>query len=519
MNAFLKKIAPYVAAGWLFAQSIISGQNITGRVIEKETNNNPIPNARIEIYSNNIKTPDITTTNNNGEFNTTLTDIQNETQTVKVGAYSAYNQLHLTDIINGNGKITIYNIIGQKIEEQKIKGNGIQEIHIPLKNIASGIYLYAIEDEKGIHQPQKFINTEGYITPGKTPINTYLTTPNDIKRIKKIAGTWQIDSIKVSGANIEDTITKNYPPQTGTNYNVGTIYTEGKNTITGHLYDLDTKFTTKKGITGAKIYLKSTPEKSALSDNNGNYTLKTANSGTDTLIIEDTTYYNWKHPINIQQGKNNTTAFNDNTGTPMIQRYTDPDNKEDEIEFTQKITDIKSKWLDNPTYINTTPRFKNKTILVYLNRKNAPNSWYPDSAYAGFKHIENDQLKFEETTDSTAAQIHMLYTNPNVGNGTNLIGGSDEQGPYIKNWDINIRGPPGSTSLLQPIIVPYVVAHEAEHAIFSSGEHSQYMKDIIYLDVLSRYSHFTDFGSEKEINARKILYFLERNPKLLEYYK
>jgi hypothetical protein len=249
------------------------------------------------------------------------------------------------------------------------------------------------------------------------------------------------------------------------------------------------------------------------------------------LIITSDQYYNWKHPININQFTE-VKAFNDTTGIPMIKRYSETgimpyyDGQqwidslvtEDLIEFTQKITRVVHNWLDDPIYKNTVPRLKNN--LVYLNRQNAPIDYYPDSTFAGMKAQENDQLIFIETMDSTAATIHMLYTNPNVGNGENMRFGFDEQGPYIKNWDINIRGPPGDPVLLNKEWVSYVVAHEVEHAIFSSGELSPFITDILYGSPLSYFGRgYPNTGSQKEIKARKILSFLERNPKLLEYYK
>jgi hypothetical protein len=188
------------------------------------------------------------------------------------------------------------------------------------------------------------------------------------------------------------------------------------------------------------------------------------------------------------------------------------------MEFTQKITRVARTWLEDPIYKNTVPRLKNG--LVYLNRQNAPVDYYPDSTFAGMKAQENEQLIFIETMDSAAATIHMLYTNPNVGNGINVTYGSDEQGPYIKNWDINIRGPPGNPTVLIPREVAPVVAHELEHAIFSSGELSPFITDILYGSAISyHYRGYPTTGSQKEIQARKIISFLERNPKLLEYYK
>lgn len=534
MKEVFKKIAPYVAAGWLFAQSIINGQNITGRIIEKGTNNYGIKNATVQVYSNNVKTPDITTTDNNGNFNIMLTDVLETTQEL-TGAFSGYNQLRIKTPINGKGKLTLYNILGQETLKQEINGiGGVQEITIPTTRLANGVYVYKIEDETGIQTPKKFTVCDGYVNPGKSGIQkTYITNTTNGK-LSKTTGTWKIDSINVSGQNIETIVEKNYQPQTGNSYNVGTIEAEGKNNIYGDTYDLDTKYTTKTGVRGSNVYLKSTPEKKVLTDANGHFNLKTAHTENDTLIIENNTYYNWKHPITISS---NTpiTAFNDNTGIPTIKRCFDNTtsaeydnvgtNKRDLIEFTQKITNITSSWLNDNVYKNTKPRFKNKIVNVFLNRNKAPNSWYPDSAMSGLKHLENEQLKFVETTDSASAQMHIFYDNPNVGNGVNTVYDFDEAGPYLKVWDISFRGNKdynGGTQIpLNQDELPYIAAHEGKHALFTSGEHSAFVSDLLFGDVNWRYNvgGYRDFGSEKERKAKNILFLLERNPKLLEYSK
>jgi hypothetical protein len=282
-----------------------------------------------------------------------------------------------------------------------------------------------------------------------------------------------------------------------------------------------------------EVRIKSIPEKTVLSNSDGIFVYKTTRTGADSLIILSPEYYNWKHPINID-ALTEVKAFNDATGIPMIKRYSetgiipvyngtqwiDSLATDDLMEFTQKITGVARNWLEDPIYKNTTPFFRNKNVLVYLNRQNAPVGYYPDSTFAGMKAMENDQMIFIETTDSAAAEIIMLYTNANVGNGVGAKYDFNEQGPYLKYWVINIRGPPGNPTVLQPQHVAPVVAHELEHAIFSSGELSPFITDILYGSAISYYGRgYPTTGSQKEILARKILSFLERNPKLLEYYK
>ena len=96
------------------------------------------------------------------------------------------------------------------------------------------------------------------------------------------------------------------------------------------VYDIDTKYDasnnrqTPTGIADLKVYLGSAPNTFTYTDAAGQFSLKVDKLGTDSIFItgktaSDTAYYNWHNPeINIVQGNNYITAFNDTTGIPMI---------------------------------------------------------------------------------------------------------------------------------------------------------------------------------------------------------
>ncbi len=537
-NKFLKN--QFIGAG-LFLGFLLAGtakaQNVTGRVIE-EGSNYGVPKATIELYINNNKTPKTTTTNNSGEFNTNITGITQENPTIPETFYIQNNYPNPfnkeTNIKFGitqpeNITISIYTITGEEIlKENYTLNSGHYNYKInELKNIANQP-LIILFNSKNIHEAKKIMKIGNKTNNNNTRLEK---SSGEYESLQKNTDTWQLDSIKISGETLEQkTLTEN-TTQTG-DFNIGNIEVKGTNIITGYTYDLDTKYTNRTGIPNLEIRIKSIPEKTVTTNNQGIFTYNTTRTGNDSLFINSNEYYNWKHPINITKNTE-VKAFNDNTGIPMIKRYTDTGRlvyydgtqwidtltTEDLIEFTQKITSINFKWVEDPIYKNTVNRFKNDTVLVYLNRQNSPIGYYPDSSLAGLKYLETGNLRFIETNDSASAQIHMKYTNANVGNGENIQYGFDEQGPYLKNWDINIRGPP-SPFLLEPQYVAPVVAHEAEHAIFTTGEHSPYQIDLISQDPISRYGFgYPTIGSEKEIRTRKILSHTERNPKLLEYYK
>lgn len=526
-NKFLNN--RFIGAG-LFLGFLLVGstkaQNVSGKIIEQGSNYG-IPNAQIELFVNNNTTPKTTTTNAQGEFNTNILGIQQENNNIPESFYIQNNYpnpfTNETNIKFGIKQpeditISIYTMTGEEIlKENYTLTTGHYNYKInELKNVASQPLIITF-NSKNIHATKKIMKIGNKTNNNNTRLEK--STGNDEEyTTKKNTDTWQLDSVRISGETLEEKTLKGYQPQTG-DYNIGNIEVNGTNNITGFVYDLDTKYNNRTGIPNLEIRIKTIPEKTVLSDENGIFNYKTTVSGQDSLFINDNVYYNWKHPINISSNTE-VKAFNDNTGIPMIKRYEDPDNGEDLIEFTQFITSINFKWVEDPIYKNTVNRFKNDTVLVYLNRQNSPVSYYPDSSLAGLKYLETGNLRFIETTDSAGAQIHMKYTNINVGNGENIQYGFDTQGPYLKNWDINIAGPNALIGILKPEWVAPVVAHEGEHAIFTTGEHSPYQKDLISQDPISRYGFgYPTQGSEKEIRARKILSHAERNPKLLEYYK
>jgi len=497
-------------------------QTITGRIVNQK--NESLSGNQVKLYINpNVYT---TTTNQDGTF--TFNNIVYVKEETLPKDYSISNnfpnpfnprtRINLSLPKTSQVKVELFNTLGQKVRNDIIRtfDAGNSHIILELKGLPNGIYIARINIDGRYSVTKKLMLLYG--SQHLQDINSLVSA-----KLEKTSST-KIDSIVVSGDLFGKKIFANLQMMTGSSLDVGNLIVE-MYAVTGYVYDLDTKFTNRTGIAGLNVYLGSSPTRKVQTDANGKFKIIATQKGIDSLIITSSDYYNWKNPSINVTGDIVVLPFNDTTGIPMIHRYVDPDNKEDLMDFTQMITNVTRNWLDDPIYKQTACRFKNKSVSVYLNRKNVPNSWYPDSVMSGFKHMENDQLHFIETTDSASAQMHMFYTNPNAGNGTNLQFANDELGPYLSGWDINIRGNKdymgNESSPLQPIAVPYVIVHEGEHAIFASGEHSQYPQDIIYLDVFSRVSYFNfwDFGSEKEVRARKLIYYLERNPKLLWYYK
>jgi hypothetical protein len=338
--------------------------------------------------------------------------------------------------------------------------------------------------------------------------------------------------------------------------------------IVGPVYDLFTKFAGKVPIQGMKVYLGSDASNSALTDANGMATLKTWKTGKDSIYVvgatpADTAFYFWHKGVfsswngggefdkfYIKQGDNIVKAFGDTTGIPTWQRknyrqvsaYKQTNggnltgNPGDTVSIDLLDWLIKMEYTSNSgaivtpvtyfandsVYINTKPRIRDEDMpaKVWLNRSKDPTGgWYADSAWAGIKGQENERLKFIEVTDSTSAIVRVFYTNGNVANNVYMNIGRDANGPYLSDWHINIRGPPGSQILLADSIVSYTLAHEVGHMIKTVGSLSSFPEDIMF-DPEGHFNlGYKTFRSNKEDKTFRIKYLLERNPKLLNYFK
>lgn len=352
--------------------------------------------------------------------------------------------------------------------------------------------------------------------------------------------TWKPNHSSTSLNNVVVTAKDNDDPSkpaVSNNFNV--VFIPVKYISSGLIYDLDTKYSNRTAVPNGTFvaYLGSdTLNKVDVVD--GHFSFKTNKSGNDSIFVvgknpSDTSFYFWKNNRINLTGDLVAMAFNDTTGIPMMKRGWDTTSRvgvppvpgeetdaRDYLDFMQKIVNIENTFPDFPEWKQSKTGFKdNMNVKVYLNRAKAPNNWYADSSFSGLKQLENERFHMIEVPDSLSANIIMEYTNSNVGNGMPLSYLFDDRGPYLDKWFINIRGPPNGM-VLSTKMTPYVVAHEAKHAIYTSGVHSVFVSDLTYIGVSSRLGNgYYDFGSRKEKITDERLFKLERNPKLLDYFK
>ena len=425
------KVSLTLYAVFFFCLPVYAG-NVIGRVVESGSNYG-VAGAKVELFVNGSTSPNVTFTNAEGNFTANplsvreSTPVELNTLEAAVGPNpGALQTLRFHTPKTGEVEITVYELsTGQRVKKlfsgnlnagtYKIDWDGMDENN---QRVSDGRYIYIITAEGKNKAVKTIVNKAAAVSTGAEYLLKEEHGSGSSSKVE--LETWQLDSVRLSAENIETQTLSGFQPQTG-DLNIGTIAVEGTNIITGYAYDLYTKYVNRTGIPNLVVKIKSIPEKIVTTSTSGIFTYKTTRTGSDSLIITSPEYYNWKHPINITSFTE-VKAFNDTTGIAMIQRYEetgiipvyngtqwiDSLATDDLIEFTQNITNVRNKWLDDPIYKNTTPFFRNKNVLVYLNRQNAPIGYYPDSTFAGMKAQENEQLIFIETMDSTMAQIIML---------------------------------------------------------------------------------------------------------------
>ena len=136
MKHIIKKIFPYIiGTGLFFTSGAINAQingTINGQLIEKGTTRG-LNGQTVKIYYNGNETPTNTTTNSEGMFDI-ITGVEKENNT-NAQNQIIYNTTGNNLKINTTGTLTIYNMIGQKVREEKI----LENESIKINNLASGI--------------------------------------------------------------------------------------------------------------------------------------------------------------------------------------------------------------------------------------------------------------------------------------------------------------------------------------------------------------------------------------------
>lgn len=435
--------------------------------------------------------------------------------------------------------LKVYDVLGQEVKTlvDDFLNTGSYETSWKADNenrqgVAAGMYIYRLKGEEQVKN-KKMILLDG--SHGTSPEKA---TPMGAPKMGLLKGNSTQSTpyrLEISGENVLTTTIYNIELDGESPIIISTpsdpIVAPDKPELTGFVYDLDTKWNDEnerlipEGIEGMEVILGSDPEIKTQTGPDGRFTLKVDKTGPDSLIVmntADTTYYFWKNPnIELEPGENIITAFNDTTGIPLFKRYKEAGTGRDLLDVIVHHTDVKNKAVGDE-WDYTTKRFKDEDLPIktYMNRDAAPNDWYADSSWTGLKAMEVGRFQFTEVADSNDAMLIMRYNHTMVGQGKNIQTEFDEFGPFYTHYEIWIRGPPGGPILNPPEYIPHITAHESLHIAFAGGEHSQYMQDMFYGDTTTRFSQGYPLAkSEIERSAIKTIWDMERNPKLLHYFK
>jgi hypothetical protein len=403
---------------------------VEGRFVEKGTNQG-LAGLTVELYCNNNKTPDITTTNSNGEINKEVTDVETETTTETIGTITATTPNGKITGINNIDNAIIYNPIAQKAENittEIQKGNTLAQI-IKENNLANGIYFIKAKEGTKIYD-LKIIYIDGQILGANTiPI----TQKKIIKKFPKNTGTTTLDSVIAYSNNVAKTVFKNFQPfQDSINIGTKELELQGYtyHTITTYGVDSDSGTTTKI-IPNAKLKIRrhysinDTTTYYGTTNAEGYGIIRTKLPGTtaDTLYIE-------------KKGYTLRTEFIDTRTNTNTKTYSITDSVD--IYFFETVF-----LRNNEVYPLAKPDSSFGDTLTFWGIENAPNQmWYDYTKDA----IENGIAKFtggkchgKIVSDSTGVYGKILW-DPNI----------------IGNGEIGIYRKPGDWSTIQHVEIKFM---------------------------------------------------------------
>lgn len=508
-------------------------------------------NVLVELYENEqLIASDIT---ENGEFvfENVITDVKTEEQPTGFRLYQNYpNPFNPSTIIRfvvetqHAVSLRVYDILGREVKtlisqqlspgEHSVTWNGTNNNG---QGVSAGVYFYRLVTDDFI-QTKKMVLTDGASSSVQSSNLSAVVLTKADQSFKQSFNHLSTEGyyLRITGDSLLTTTISDLPIwQDQSFFDLGNLIAPGKPIVTGFVYDLDNKYDDENnnrispipGLAGKKVYFGSNPNEYVLTNTQGLFELIADTLKTDTIFVTniegDTTHYNWKRTFELQPDEQRITAFNDTTGIPMFKQWIDPENGVDFLEHLVYVGLINIRWQQYPdSWFQTIPRVSDQDlpIKVYLNRENAPNEWYADSAWSGVKAMEVGRVRFEETTDSNQAMIKFSYQNSFSGQTKLNEYIFDDYGPYLKKgMKIMIKGPPGG-EVHEPELMTNVSAHEIMHILYAVGEHSPFIQDRFYS--VSRERMLAGYPvnmSEREEKGVKLIYELERNPRILDYTK
>jgi len=282
----------------------IHAQSVTGKLSEFQTGK-PLSGITVKVKNNTHPVPDITTTDNQGNYTIDkLTDVKEEQNITPITFYGTNNTIYTTGINNTNATAELITLLGQKMPLEYNNGN------ITLPHLTSTMYGIHIKNDE-IDYTRWFMNVNGHISPKtrETLITKKIHTEinnNKTSRLNKTLNDILVEYVEFSGTtNTGEEIETTKYENVGTITNNGTLNigtktaktvvtlegtAEGIHPDSTHTYVLknaiaNVKIAQRNYTTLQMLNIGTTPIKTGTTDNTGKFSIHVPK------IYEENTYY------------------------------------------------------------------------------------------------------------------------------------------------------------------------------------------------------------------------------------
>jgi hypothetical protein len=204
----------------------MSAQTITGKLVDQSGSG--LAGLHLRLYINlNVYN---TTSGADGSFTfTDVTSVEGHEESLPTGytvsnnypnPFNPTTRIGITLPQSGNVKIAVYNVLGQKVMEEKERyfNAGYNYIDLELNGLSTGFYIARITIDEKYTVTKKMMLVYGTQHLNAQSINT----ASNSLQLKKLSET-SIDSIIVSGTTIFDQVFKTLPSLQGSSLEIGNL--------------------------------------------------------------------------------------------------------------------------------------------------------------------------------------------------------------------------------------------------------------------------------------------------------
>jgi pimeloyl-ACP methyl ester carboxylesterase len=207
-----------------------SAQTITGKLVDQ--NGNDLSDLQLQLYIN----PNVynTTSGADGSFAfTDLTSVEGHQESLPTGyavsnnfpnPFNPTTRIGITLPQSGKVKIAVYNVLGQKVMEEKERqfNAGYNYIDLELNGLSNGFYIARIAIDDKYTVTKKLMLVYGTQHLNAPSISSSVNTTSNSLQLNKLSET-SIDSIVVTGSTIFGQVFKNLPTMQGSSLDIGNM--------------------------------------------------------------------------------------------------------------------------------------------------------------------------------------------------------------------------------------------------------------------------------------------------------